>query len=204
VELDDVIDQMIAERVIHRHRRKWIIAVALLVVFIVIVYFLGGWEKRVGRSVEEVPAPATFNVGRFEIGIKTAQIEHTKAGKYTEAETVLKLYIDVRNVDEETHTSDSLTDNVLRLVTDKKIIESNGANCRGELNYPLVYGLPAEECVSEFEVPAGYEDTDVEIGVVSEEFRGDEGIGLVDDPYWQEGKALAVVQLKAKVVTEQK
>ncbi len=202
MELDDVIDQMIAERVIHRHRRKWIIALALLVVFIVVVYFLGGWERRVGRGVDEVSAPTTLNVGRFEIGIKKATIEHKKAGEYSEAETKLKLLIDVRNVDEETHRSDSLTDNVLRLVTTQgKIINSDGAECRGELNYPLVYGLPAEECVSEFEVPTGYKDTDVEIGVVSEEFRGDEGIGITDQPYWQEGPALVVVQLKAEVVT---
>lgn len=203
MELDDVIDQMIVERVIHRHRRKWVIGFVLLVVFIVAVYFLGGWERHVGRGVDEFPAPATLNTGRFEVGIKTATIEHTKADKYSKAESVLKVSIDVRNVDEETHRSESLTDDVLRLVTAQdKLISSNGAECRGELHYPLVYGLPAEECVSEFELPAGYDDTEVEIGVVSEVYRGDEGIGVTDDPYWQEGHGLAVVQLQAKVVTK--
>jgi hypothetical protein len=202
VELDDVIDQMIAERVIHRHRRKWVIGIALIIAFVVVVYFIGGWERHVGRGVEEIEAPVTLNVGRFELGIKSARIEHKKAGEYSEAETVLRVKLDVRNIDEETRAAHSLGDSVLRLVTaENKLINSNGAACRGQLNYPLVYGLPAEECESEFRVPAGYDDTDVEIGVVTEEYKSSEGIGVADAPWWQQGKAIAVVQLKANEVT---
>ena len=46
--LDDVIDAMIADRVIHRHRRKWLIAIAIVVVLAVVVFFTGGWKEKHG------------------------------------------------------------------------------------------------------------------------------------------------------------
>ncbi len=48
--LDDVIDAMIADRVIHRHRRKWLIALASIVVLAVVVFFTGGWKEKKGRT----------------------------------------------------------------------------------------------------------------------------------------------------------
>ena len=44
--LDDVIDAMIADRVIHRHRRKWLIALALVVVLVLVILFTGGWKEK--------------------------------------------------------------------------------------------------------------------------------------------------------------
>jgi hypothetical protein len=205
VELDDVIDQMIAERVIHRHRRKWLVLIALIVVLVLVVLLLGGWKERTGALIDVVEAPYSVNAGRFEIGVKSAVIRHTPKGKYTDAETVVQVGIDVRNIDDETRASESVGNAVLQLATkNDDVLQSKGATCRGELNYKLVYGLPALNCVAEFEVSAGYDDTDVKVGVVGEEYRSDEGFGVVDRPYWHDGHALVVVRMTATKETVRK
>ncbi len=72
--LDDVIDAMIADRVIHRHRRKWLIALALVVVLAVVIFFTGGWKEKKGRAVDTMDAPVTLKAGRFEVGVSKAKI----------------------------------------------------------------------------------------------------------------------------------
>jgi hypothetical protein len=202
VELDDVIDAMIADRVIHRHRRKWLIALAVLVVLALIILALGGWEEKKGRQVPEVQAPATIDTGRFEIQITGAKIIHKPKKEFSEAETRVEVALDIRNIDEETKTSASVSDNLLRLVTGKDVIESNGASCNGELNYKLVFGLPAVHCTSKFEVPAGFSNTAIEVGVIGEEFKPSDLLGSTDEPYWQDGEAIAVVQMTGTEETE--
>ena len=56
--LDDVIDAMIADRVIHRHRRKWLIAIALVVVLaLVILASPAAGRRRRAARFRPVTAP---------------------------------------------------------------------------------------------------------------------------------------------------
>jgi hypothetical protein len=203
VELDDVIDEMIAERVIHRHRWKWITFFVALVVAVALVWVLGGWKEPDTRVIDTVEAPYTVESGRFKFDIESARIVQTPKRKFTEAKAELIVKLGVTNTDDETKTSASVGNGLLYLVPRKgKPIESNGASCRGELNYNLVYGLPAESCESKFEVPPGYSDTEVEIGVFTEVYEADEGIAVSDKPWWQRGEAQVVVRMTAEVVVD--
>ena len=77
--LDDVIDAMIADRVIHRHRRKWLIAIALVVVLALVVLVTGGWKEKEGRTVPTLTAPATVEAGRCEFDFTKARDQGPEA-----------------------------------------------------------------------------------------------------------------------------
>jgi hypothetical protein len=203
VELDDVIDQVIAERVINRHRGKWIALFALLVVLALVILVLGGWKAPTGRQVPTYKAPYTVAAGRFEFSFESAELKITPATKYDEAKTTVSVTVFIKNIDGETRTTYSMSGNLLRLVPTKgKLVESNGATCDADLNYKIVYGLPAKKCTASFDVPASYRDTAVEIGVFAESYESDDDPMATDQPYWHNEKAVAVVQLEAKIVTE--
>ncbi|TDD18458.1 hypothetical protein E1218_26055 [Kribbella turkmenica] len=201
--LDDVIDAMIADRVIHRHRRKWLIAIALVVVLALVILVAGGWKEKVGRTVPTLTAPATVEAGKWEYTVTKAEIRVRKAGEYTDAETELRVYFDLKNIDEEEKTSDSLRQQLLVFVPGggQEHVQSNGADCHGELNWVLVYGLPPESCFTTFEVPADFTSDLVEIGILGERYVSDSAVlGANDEPYWQAERPDAVVQLKPEVV----
>ncbi|GAB2681346.1 hypothetical protein [Kribbella swartbergensis] len=201
--LDDVIDAMIADRVIHRHRRKWLIAIALVVVLALVVLATGGWKEKEGRAVPTLTAPVTVESGKWEYNFTKAEIRVRKKGEYTDAEAELRVYFDLKNIDTEEQTSDSLNGTLLKFVPGggKDLVDSNGANCRGELNWVLVYGLPPESCFTEFEVPPDFTADLVEIGVLGERYESDNALlGANDDPYWHNERPDAVVQLKPTVV----
>jgi hypothetical protein len=206
VELDEVIDAMIADRVIHRHLRKWVIGFAVLVALVLLIWATGGWNKRTERSAEVFQAPVTLEAGRYEMHFTGAKVISKPKGEYTDAETRVEVAFDLRNIDEETKTTSSVNDRLLRLIPARgsKLIESNGATCRDQLNYGTVYGLPPVPCVAKFEVPIGFKDTDIEIGVLAEEFFGDDSLGSDSKPYWHGEKVVGVVQLKATLETESK
>lgn len=216
--LDDVIDAMIADRVIHRHRRTWLIAIALVVVLAVVIFFTGGWKKKEGRTVPtltnlattvgdatKVGAATTVSAGKWEFSFSRAEIVRTPKDKYTEAKAELRVYFDLKNIDTEEQTSDSLAGKLLVLVPGggKDTIESNGADCRGELNWVVVYGLPPESCFTKFDVPADFTADLVEIGVLGEHYESDNGLlGANEDPYWHNPSPVAVVQLKPTVTVD--
>lgn len=201
--LDDVIDALITERVIHRHRRKWLIAFAVVVVLALLILVTGGWKKKEGRLVDTLPAPATVKAGQFEYGITTAKVIRTPEAKYSPAKARLEVSMDIRNVDEETRESDSVQGKLLVLVRKgQDPVASNGATCRGELNYRIVYGLPAVPCFAKFDVPADFSAEEVEIGVVAQVYESDESLIGSDEPYWQGGEAMAVVKVPATTETE--
>jgi hypothetical protein len=202
VELDEVIDAMIADRVIHRHLRKWIIGFAVLLALVLVIWLTGGWKKTTERTAEEFQAPVTLEAGRYEMHFTGAKVISKPKGKYTEAETRVEVAFDMRNIDEDTKTTSSMSGSLLRLVTRDKILKSNGATCRGQLNYGVVYGLPPVPCTAKFEVPLGFKETDVEVGVLAEEFTSRAALGEVADPYWQGEQVVGVVQLKATLETE--
>ena len=200
--LDDVIDAMIADRVIHRHRRKWLIAIAVVVVLAVVVFFTGGWKQKEGRKVPTLTAPVTLTSGRFEFNFTKAEIVRTPATKFTEAKAELLVYFDAKNVDDQEHTSVNVRSNLLRLIPSgsKDLVESNGNDCRGVLGWELVYGLPSESCFTKLEIPADFSADVVEIGVLGERYESDPSVlGANDDPYWHNEQADAVVQLKPTV-----
>lgn len=201
--LDDVIDAMIADRVIHRHRRKWLIAIALVVVLALVILATGGWKERKGRTVPTLTAPVTVESGKWEYNFTKAEIRVKKAGEYTDAETELRVYFDLKNIDEEEKTSDSLQGKLLVFVPGggAEYIDSNGADCRGELNWVIVYGLPPDSCYTTFKVAPDFTSDLVEIGVLGERYEGDDSLfGANDDPYWQNERPDAVVQLKPETV----
>jgi hypothetical protein len=205
VELDDVIDQVIAERVIARHRGKWIAAFVLLLVLAVVILVLGGWKKPEGRQVPTYDAPKTVDAGKWRFEFVSAKLIHEPGGTYSSASSRVEVKAFVTNIDDETRTSDSVYGRLLRLVPAKgDLIESNGAKCDGELNYKIVYGLKAKACVFTFDVDPRYEDTAVEIGVLGESYESDEGFAVSDRPYWHNEAAVAVVDFKAEEVTEKK
>ncbi|WP_433163953.1 hypothetical protein [Kribbella sp. CA-247076] len=201
--LDDVIDAMIADRVIHRHRRKWLIAIALVVVLALVILAVGGWKQKVGRTVPTLTAPATVESGKWEYNVTKAEIRVRKAGEYTEAEAELRVYFDLKNIDEEEKKSDSLQGKFMVFVPGggQEHVQSNGNTCRGELNWVLVYGLPPESCFTNFKVPADFTSDLVEIGILGERYESDEAVlGANDEPYWHNERPDAVVQLKPEVV----
>jgi hypothetical protein len=200
VELDEVIDEMIAERVIHRHRRKWIVFFVLLVVGILVVWLLNGWDEPKRTVIKTVDAPYTFEGGRFEYQISDAALHRTPKGKYTDASAELIVSMGIKNIDEETKESTSVQGDLLYLLPrNGKPVASNGATCNGDLNYKLVYGLPTQECTVRFEVPPTYTDTDVRMAIFTEEFRSDADIiGASENPYWHEGDIELIVKMSAK------
>ncbi|GAA1539809.1 hypothetical protein [Kribbella lupini] len=203
--LDDVIDAMIADRVIHRHRRKWLIALALVVVLAVVIWLTGGFKEYGGRTIPTVDAPTTVEAGRFEFGFTEAKIIREPKTDYSEAKARVQVYFDLKNTDEETKTSIVMSGKILRLVPGggADVIESNGATCHGELNVLQVYGLPSQPCFAKFDVPADFTADVVEVGVIAEEFKSDDGvIGASEEPYWHSGAAHSVVRLKATVEIE--
>jgi len=203
--LDDVIDAMIADRVIHRHRRKWLIAIALVVVLALVVLFTGGWKQKQGRKVPTLTAPVTLTAGRFEFDFTKAEIVRTPATKYSEAKAELRVYFDAKNVDDEEHTSKNVDGDLLRLVPGggKDLVKSNGNDCRGILGWELVYGLPPESCFTKFDIPANFTADVVEVGVLGEKYESDDAVmGANDAPYWHNEEANAVVQLKPTVVVD--
>lgn len=204
--LDEVIDAMIADRVIHRHRRIWLILIALVVAAILVVLATGGWKEKKGRTVPTLEAPVTITAGRFEYGFTKAEIVRKPKTDYSKAETTLKVYFTAKNIDSEEQTSTSMGHGMMRFVPGggKDNIESGGDTCHEDkLNWPLVYGLPSEECSTDFEVAPDFAADVVEIGILQEHFEGDNAaLGLQDKPYWHNEDAAAVVRLKATVVID--
>jgi hypothetical protein len=201
--LDDVIDAMIADRVIHRHRRKWLIAIALVVVLALVILATGGWKEKQGRSVPTLTAPVTVESGKWEYNFTKAEIRVKKKGEYTDAQTELRVYFDLKNIDAEEQTSDTLNGDLLLFVpgSGQENIDSNGADCRGELNWVIVYGLPPESCFTTFKVAPEFTADLVEVGVLGERYESDNGLlGANEDPYWHNERPDAVVQLKPTVV----
>lgn len=201
--LDDVIDAMIADRVIHRHRRKWLIAIALVVVLALVILATGGWKERVGRTVPTLTAPATVEAGKWEYNFTKAEIRVRKKQEYSDAEAELRVYFDLKNIDEPERVSTYLPGMLLVFVPGggQDTVESNGANCRGELGWVIVYGLPPESCYTTFKVPADFTSDLIEVGVKGERYESDNRLlGANDDPYWQNERPDAVVQLKPTVV----
>ncbi|MEU4605142.1 hypothetical protein AB0F43_19345 [Kribbella sp. NPDC023972] len=205
--LDDVIDAMIADRVIHRHRRKWLIAIALVVGLALVLLATGGWKEKKGRSVPTLTAPATVTAGKWEYNFTKAEIVVTPKSEYREAEAVLQVHFELKNIDEEEQKSDSVSGDLLRLVPGdgSEPVKSNGNSCRDTLHWRVVYGLPPESCFTEFKVPADFKATEVEVGVLGEKYESDNGLlGVSEDPYWHNEEAVAVVRLPAMIRTETK
>ncbi|TDU89856.1 hypothetical protein EV138_3436 [Kribbella voronezhensis] len=205
--LDDVIDAMIADRVIHRHRRKWLIAIAAVLVLALVIFVTGGWKEKKGRKVDTLKAPVTLTAGRYEFGFTSAVIVRTPKTTYEPAASKLVVSFDLKNMDTESQETESLSGGLLRLVPadHSDFIESNGATCRSQLNYKLVYGLPAVPCTTEFKVPNDFADKIAEIGVFGEKWESDNALlGLSDKPYWHNEEPTAVVQLETTIKTEKK
>ncbi|MEU8223358.1 hypothetical protein [Kribbella sp. NPDC048915] len=204
--LDEVIDAMIADRVIHRHRRIWLLLIALVVIAALVVLLTGGWKKKEGRLVPTLDAPVTVTTDRFEYTFTKAEIIKKPKGEYSDAETTLKVYFTAKNVDSESYESESISGQLLRFVPGNgaDLIKSNGGSCRGDhLNWPLVYGLPPEECSTKFDVDPDFTADEVEIGILAEQWKSDSGtLGAQEDPYWQDPIAKAVVRLKPTVVVD--
>jgi hypothetical protein len=184
--LDDVIDAMIADRVIHRHRRKWLIAVGLVVVLAIVIFFTGGWKEHKGRTVDTLDAPTTLKAGRFEIGVTAATIVHTPKTDYEPAKARLELAVQLKNIDEETHTSATFSEDKLLnwIVPGKDLIKPSAMKCKDKkiIGYYLVYGLPA---------------------VWAESYDSDEGLfGASDNPFWHNEAPLAAVRVKTTSTTE--
>jgi hypothetical protein len=203
--LDDVIDAMIADRVIHRHRRKWLIALAVVVVVALVVLFTGGWKEKQGRTVPTLSAPATVTAGRWEFNFKNAEILRTPKGEYTDAKAKLRVYFDAKNVDTEQHTTHRVDGGLMLFVPGKgqDNIESNGGKCHDVLGWPIVYGLPPDPCYTEFDVAPDFTADQVEIGVLAESFDADNStLGQDDTPYWHNEAPSAVIRLTPKVIID--
>ncbi|WP_427887301.1 hypothetical protein ACQHIV_30485 [Kribbella sp. GL6] len=204
--LDEVIDAMIADRVIHRHRRVWLLVIALLIVAILVILATGGWKEKKGRTVPTLDAPATVTAGRFEYTFTKAEIVRKPKTEYSKAEASLKVYFTAKNIDSEEQKSDSITGELLRLVPGggADLVESNGDSCKGDnLNWVLVYGLPPEDCSTKFEVGPNFNAEVVEIGVLQEHYEGDNSaLGADPKPYWHNEDPAAVVRLKPTVVID--
>lgn len=203
--LDEVIDAMIADRVIHRHRRIWLLLIALIVAAALVVLATGGWKEKKGRTVPTLEAPATVTAGRYEFNFTKAEIVRKPKTEYSEAETTLRVYFTAKNIDTEEQTSESVSGDLLVFVPGggEDLVDSNGGDCQGGLNWQLVYGLPPEQCSTKFKVAPDFTADMVEIGVYQEHFEGDNGsLGLNEKPYWQHETPAAVVQLKPTVVVD--
>ncbi|NEA33337.1 hypothetical protein [Streptomyces sp. SID13031] len=203
--LDDVIDAMIADRVIHRHRRKWLIAAALVVVLALVITFTGGWKEHQGRSVDTFDAPTTVKAGRFEVGVSAATIVRTPKTDYSPAKARLEVELQLKNIDEEERTSDDFSGERLLwwIVPGKDPIKPANVSCKGIIGYVLVFGLPAEKCVAKFDVSPNYKGELTEVGVLAESYDSDAGmLGASEDPFWHNETAVAVVRVPTKITTE--
>ncbi|RZU20595.1 hypothetical protein EV645_2830 [Kribbella rubisoli] len=204
--LDEVIDAMIADRVIHRHRRIWLLVIALVVVAVLVVLATGGWKEKKGRTVPTLTAPTTVTAGRFEYSFTKAEIVQTPKTEYDEAESKLKVYFDAKNVDTEEHESVSIDSQLMLFVPGhgEENVESDGASCHDDkIGWVLVYGLPPESCSMTFKVAPDFKADVVEIGVLQEHYESDnEALGANDKPYWHNEDAAAVVRLSPKVVID--
>lgn len=205
--LDDVIDAMIADRVIHRHRRKWLIAVAAILVLAVIIFFTGGWKEHKGRTVDTLDAPTTLKAGRFEIGVTTATIIRTPKTEYSPAKARLEVELQLKNIDEEEHASVDFSGDKLFnwVVPGKDLIKPDNVKCKDKkiIGSPLVYGLPAEACVATFEVSPSFRADQTEFAVWAESYDSDEGLfGASENPYWHNEAPKAVVRVKTTMTTE--
>lgn len=203
--LDDVIDDLIADRVIRRHRRTWLIVIGIIVAVVLVVLLTGGWKERVGRAVPTYDAPATVSAGRWEFSFTKAEIIREPKTEYSAAKAELRVYFDVRNIDTEEHTSNYVRNDVLRLVPGggKDLVPSSGASCKGESGWVIVYGLPPESCFTKFEIEPDFAADQIEVGILGEQYISDNGLmGANEDPYWQQAKAAAVVRLKPTVVVK--
>ncbi|GAA1708480.1 hypothetical protein GCM10009745_65410 [Kribbella yunnanensis] len=204
--LDDVIDDLIADRVIRRHRRTWLIVIGVVIAAALLVLATGGWKQRVGRAVPTYDAPATVAAGRFEFSFTKAEIIREPKTEYSAAKAELRVYFDVRNIDTEEHTSTSVRNEVLRMVPGggADLVKSNGASCRGETGWVIVPGLPPESCFTKFEIEPDFAADQIEVGILGEQYISDNGlIGANEDPYWQQPKAAAVVRMKPTVVVKE-
>lgn len=204
--LDDVIDAMIADRVIHRHRRKWLIAVGLVLVLALVIFLTGGWKEHKGRAVDTFDAPTTLKAGRFEVGISAAKIIRTPKTEYSPAKARLEVELQLKNIDEEERSSSSFNGDELLwwIVPGKDPIKPANVSCKdGVIGYVLVYGLPAEKCVAKFDVSPNYKGELTEIAVLAESYDSDSGVlGASEDPYWHNETALAVVRVPTTITTE--
>jgi hypothetical protein len=204
--LDDVIDAMIADRVIHRHRRKWLIALGIVVVLAVVIFFTGGWKEKKGRTVDTVDAPVTLEAGRFEIGVSDAKIIRTPKTEYSPAKARLAVTLQLKNTDDEEHESVRFDDDMLRwVIPGKDPVKPANVKCKDEavLGYILVYGLPAESCVATFDTSPNFKTDKIEIGVLKESYTSDSGLlGATDTPYWQGAEPVAVVRVPTTIETE--
>ncbi|MFC9686941.1 hypothetical protein ACFTSF_00240 [Kribbella sp. NPDC056951] len=204
--LDDVIDDLIADRVIRRHRRTWLIVIGVVIAAALLVLATGGWKQRVGRAVPTYDAPATVAAGRFEFSFTKAEIIREPKTEYSAAKAELRVYFDVRNIDTEEHASTSVRNEVLRMVPGggADLVKSNGASCRGETGWAIVPGLPPESCFTKFEIAPDFAADQIEVGILGEQYISDNGlIGANEDPYWQQPKAAAVVRMKPTVVVKE-
>ncbi|MGW7681378.1 hypothetical protein ACWGID_11590 [Kribbella sp. NPDC054772] len=204
--LDEVIDAMIADRVIHRHRRIWLLVIALVVVAALIVLATGGWKEKKGRTVPTLTAPATVTAGRFEYNITKAVIVRKPKGEYSDAETTLQLSLDAKNIDSEKQESTRIDPSLFRLVPGggADLVEADSATCKDDrIGWRLVYGLPPESCTVKFKVEPDFTADEIEIGVLQEHFVGDNAaLGANDDPYWHSEDAAAVVRMKPEVIVD--
>jgi hypothetical protein len=202
--LDDVIDAMIADRVIHRHRRKWLIALALVVVLAVVIFFTGGWKEKQGRRVDTMDAPVTIEAGRFEVGFSKATIWRTPKTEYSPAKSRLEVELQLKNIDEEERASHRFDSKLLKwVIAGKDPVESAGVSCKEEIGWVLVHGLPAETCIAKFDVSPNFSTDQVELGLLGESYKGDDGLfGASEDPYWHEETAVAVVRVPTTIETE--
>lgn len=204
--LDDVIDAMIADRVIHRHRRKWLIVVGLVVVLALVITFTGGWKEHKGRSVDTLDAPATLEAGRFEVGISKATIIRTPKTEYSPAKARLEVELQLKNIDEEKHTSVGFPQEDLLwwILPGKDPVKPTNVSCKdGIIGYKLVYGLPAEKCLAKFDVSPKYSGDMNEIAVLAERFgSADELQGASSSKFWGNETPLAVVRVPTKITTE--
>jgi hypothetical protein len=170
-----------------------------------VILATGGWREKKGRVVPTLEAPATVTAGRFEFGFTKAEIVRKPKTDYSKAETTLKVYFTAKNIDSEEQTSESVRNQLLVFVPGggQKVVESHGGDCKGGLNWDLVYGLPPEECSTKFDVEPDFAADLVEIGVFEEHFKADNGsLGLSEKPYWQGATPAAVVRLKPTVVVD--
>lgn len=200
--LDDVIDAMIADRVIHRHRRKWLILITVVLVLAVVIFFLGGWKAKTGVAVDTVSAPYTVDAGRFEYGITSAKIVRTPKTGYSEAKAKVAVTLDVLNKDAETKTSAGVNGADLLLVTGEGEPLEASVRCRDDFGYKLVFGLPAVKCTAEYDVPPDYDNTQVKVGVLGQAYEEPNSLIGGDELEWQQGDALVVVQMEATVETK--
>nr|WP_202886105.1 hypothetical protein [Kribbella sandramycini] len=201
---------MIADRVIRRHRRTWLILIGVVVVLALIVLATGGWKERQGRAVPTLTVtadtPATVEAGRWEFGFTRSEIVREPKTDYSTAKAELLVYFDIRNIDTEEYQSGTPRQNLLRWVPGNgaDLVESSGAYCRGKPGWSIVYGLPPQSCYTKFEIPPDFTADEIEVGILGEKYESDDGLlGADETPYWHNPEATAVVRLRPTVVVKE-